>query len=227
MADGFQRAGLDRGVLGAFTALVQRWAGFQYLVAEAVAFTEQQQALVVEHGGVDGLFRRPRVVGRHQGAERFIVQRQGQHVGFVERQGDDHRVQFAVAQLFAQYVGEVLFDVQRHLRRHAVQLRDQVREQIRADGIDGTDLERGGQLVLAGLGQLANALGLLQYLLRLGDDVFADRGQAYCAFAALEDQNAKLVLELLHTDRQGRLAHVAAFGGMAEVLFLGECDDVA
>ncbi|MNV70858.1 hypothetical protein D3C71_1638420 [compost metagenome] len=70
-------------------------------------------------------------------------------------------------------------------------------------------------------------MGLLQYLLRLGDDVFADRGQTYCAFAALEDQNAKLVLELLHTDRQGRLAHVAAFGGMAEVLFLGECDDVA
>ncbi|EJT84750.1 hypothetical protein PPS11_18085 [Pseudomonas putida S11] len=45
--------------------------------------------------------------------------------------------------------------------------------------------------------------------------------------AALEDQHAKLILELLHTDRQGRLAHVAAFGGMPEMLFLGECDDVA
>ncbi len=108
-----------------------------------------------------------------------------------------------------------------------MQLRDQVREQVRAYGVDGTDLERGSQLVLAGLSQLANALGLLQYLLRLGDDAFADRGQADRALAALEDQHAKLILELLHTDRQGRLAHVTAFGGMAEVLFLGECDDVA
>jgi hypothetical protein len=70
----------------------------------------------------------------------------------------------------AQHVGEVFFDVQRHLRRDAVQLRDQVREQVRADGVDGADFQRGGQLVLAGLGQFANALGLLQDLLRLGDD---------------------------------------------------------
>lgn len=41
MADGFQRAGLDRGVLGAVTALGQGRAGFEDLIAEAVAFTEQ------------------------------------------------------------------------------------------------------------------------------------------------------------------------------------------
>ena len=100
MANGFQRAGFDSGMPGAFAALVQGRAGFQYLVAETVALTEQQQALVVEHGGVDGLFCRPWVVGGHQGAERLIVQRQGQHIGFVERQGDDHCIQLAVTQLF-------------------------------------------------------------------------------------------------------------------------------
>ncbi|MCY1437626.1 hypothetical protein D9M71_537940 [compost metagenome] len=63
--------------------------------------------------------------------------------------------------------------------------------------------------------------------MRLGHDAFADRGQAHGAFAALEDQYTQLVLELLHTDRQGRLADVAALGSVAEVLLLGEGDDVA
>ncbi|MNF66508.1 hypothetical protein D3C84_483020 [compost metagenome] len=108
-----------------------------------------------------------------------------------------------------------------------MQLRDQVREQVGADGVDGADLERRGQLVLAGLGQLADALGLLEHLLRLGDDAFADRSQAHGALAALEDQYTQLILELLHAHRQGRLADVATFGGAAEVLFLGKGDDIA
>ncbi|MNJ70732.1 hypothetical protein D3C77_672120 [compost metagenome] len=108
-----------------------------------------------------------------------------------------------------------------------MQLRDQVREKVRADGVDGAHLERRRQLVLAGLGQFADALGLFQHLLRLGDYAFADRGQAYRALAALEDEHAELVLQFLHPDRQGRLADVAALGGTAEMLFLGEGDDVA
>ncbi len=68
---------------------------------------------------------------------------------------------------------------------------------------------------------------LLQDLLRLGDDGFTDRSQANRALAAFEDQHAKLVLELLYPDRQGRLADVATLGSMAEVLLLGEGDDVA
>ncbi|MNZ94935.1 hypothetical protein D3C78_1140570 [compost metagenome] len=167
------------------------------------------------------------MVGGHQGTEWLIVQWQRQHVGFVERQGDDHCVEFTIAQFFAQHMGEVLFDVQRHLRCHAVQLRDQVREKVRADGVDSTDLERGGELVLAGLGQFADALRLLQYLLCLGDDAFTDWRQAHRALAALEDQHAKLVLKLFDTDGQGGLADMATLGGVAEVLLLGESDDVA
>lgn len=108
-----------------------------------------------------------------------------------------------------------------------MQLGNQVREQVGADRVDGADLQRCGQLVLAGLGQFADALSLLQHLLRLGDDTFADRGQAHRALAALEDQHAELVFQFLHSHRQGRLADVAALGGAAEVLFLGEGDDVA
>ncbi len=172
-------------------------------------------------------FLGPGVLCRHQDVERFVVERQGQDVGFVERQGDDDRVQFAVAQLVAQHVGEVFFDVQRHLRGDPVQLRDQVWEQVRADGVDRADFQRGGQLVLAGLGQFANALGLLQDLLCLGNDAFAYRGQAHGAFAALENQHTEFVFEFFHTHRQRRLADVAALGRMAEMLLLGEGHDVA
>ena len=214
-------------MLGAVVALGQGRAGFQHLIAEAVAFTEQQQALVVEQAGVDGVLLGPRVGGRHQHVERLVVERQGQHVRFVEGQGDDDRVQLAVAQFVAQHVGEVFFDIQRHLRRDAMQLRDQVREQVGADRIDRADLERRGQLVLAGLGQFANALRLLQDLLRLGNDAFAHRGEAHGALAALENQHTEFVFKLFHAHRQRRLADMATLGCMAEVLLLGEGHDVA
>lgn len=169
----------------------------------------------------------PGVLGRHQDVERFVVERQGQDVGFVEWQGDDDRVQLAVAQLVAQHMGEVFFDVQRHLRGDPVQLRNQVREQVRADGVDRADFQRGGQLVLAGLGQFANTLGLLQDLLRLGHDAFAHWSQAHGAFAALENQHTEFVFKLFHAHRQRRLADVATLGRMAEMLLLGEGHDVA
>ncbi|MNB92028.1 hypothetical protein D3C75_391200 [compost metagenome] len=227
VANGFQGAGFHRGVLGAVVAFGQGRAGFQYLVAEAVAFAEQQQALVIEQAGVDGFLLCPRVLRRHQHVERLVVELQGQHVGFIERQGDDDRVELAVAQFVAQHVGEVFFDVQRHLRGDPVQLRNQVWEQVRADGVDRADFQRRGQLVLAGLGQFADALRLLEDFLRLGDDAFADRGQAHGAFAALENQHTEFVFKLFHAHRQGRLADVATLGRVAEVLLLGEGNDVA
>lgn len=135
------------------------------------------------------------MLGWHQDVERLVVQRQGQHVGFVERQGDDDRVELAVAQFVAQHVGEVFFDVQRHLRGDPVQLWNQVREQVRPDGVDRADFQRGGQLVLAGLGQFTDTLRLLQDFLRLGDNAFADRGQAHGAFTALENQHTEFVFK--------------------------------
>jgi hypothetical protein len=79
----------------------------------------------------------------------------------------------------------------------------------------------------AGLGQFANALGLLQDLLGLGNDAFTNRGQAHGAFAALENQHTEFVFKLFHAHRQRRLADVATLGRVAEVLFLGEGHDVA
>jgi hypothetical protein len=122
---------------------------------------------------------------------------------------------------------EVFFDVQRHLRGDPVQLWNQVRKQVRPDGVDRADFQRGGQLVLAGLGQLANALCLFQHFLRLCHDAFTHRGQAHRAFAALENKHTEFVFKLFHAHRECRLADMATFGRVAEMLLLGEGHDVA
>lgn len=108
-----------------------------------------------------------------------------------------------------------------------MQLWNQVRKQVRADRVDGADFQRCGQLVLAGLGQFADALGLFQDFLRLGHNAFADRGQAHGALAALENQHTEFILEFFHTHRQRRLADMATLGRVTEVLLLGEGNDVA
>jgi len=108
-----------------------------------------------------------------------------------------------------------------------VKLRDQVREQVRADRVDGADFQRCGQLVLAGLGQFANALRLLQHLLGLGNNAFTHRRKAHGALAALENQHTEFVFKLFHAHRQRRLADMATLGRVAEVLLLGEGNDVA
>nr|GEX60363.1 hypothetical protein [Tanacetum cinerariifolium] len=133
----------------------------------------------------------------------------------------------AIATLVAQYVREVFLDVQRHLRGNPVQLRDQMRKEVRADGVDRANFEGGGQLILAGLSQFANALSLFKHLLRLSDDAFANRGQTYGALAALENQHTEFIFQLFDAHRQGRLADMAAFGGVAKVLLLSEGNDIA
>ncbi|MNY66788.1 hypothetical protein D3C86_2042730 [compost metagenome] len=81
-----------------------------------MAFAQQQQALVVEQAGVDAVFAGPGVLAGHEHVERLVIERQRQYVGFIEGQGDDHCIEFAIAQLVAQHMGEVFFDIQRHLR---------------------------------------------------------------------------------------------------------------
>ena len=53
-------------------------------------------------------------------------------------------------------------------------------------------------MVLAGLGQFANPLGLLKHLLRLGNDTFTYRRETHSAFAALENQHTEFVFQFFH-----------------------------
>ena len=61
---------------------------------------------------------------------------------------------------------------------------------------------------------------------RHGHDLLAERRRQDLLLAALE-QHAELFLELLDRDAQRRLAHVATLGRAAEMLLLGQRDDVA
>jgi len=60
----------------------------------------------------------------------------------------------------------------------------------------------------------------------LGHDLFADRSDQHLALAALEDEHAELVLEILHRRRKAWLAYEAALGRAAEMALGGDGDDV-
>ena len=179
---------LDSTVVWLAASPLRTVGRFEHLVAEAVPLAEQQQALVVEHLRVDGFPWRSRD-GRRASARRTARHTAvGQHIGFLERQRDDDRVQFAGAQLVAQDVGEVLFDVQQHVRSHAGAAAGSGAEHVGADGIDGTDLSGAASWFLPTWASSRMLCASLQHLLRLGDDAFAHGGQAHGALGAFEDQ---------------------------------------
>ena len=68
---------------------------------------------------------------------------------------------------------------------------------------------------------------MFQYQIRLLDDLFAQRSRVNAGFGAFKQGYTEFVFQFFHTHRQGRLADVAALSGMAEVLLLGEGNDVA
>src|SRR5262249_45715358 len=57
------------------------------------------------------------------------------------------------------------------------------------------------------------------------EHAFALRGEALKTGAALHEQHAEGILELLDAGRQRRLAHAASLGGMTEMPLAGERDD--
>ena len=124
-------------------------------------------------------------------------------------------------------LGQVLLDLERHLRRALVQRRNQVRQQVRRDRVDHAEPQRPGELVASRLRELLDPRRLLQHLLRLLDDALADRRHRDLALAALEEARAQLLLELLDRDRKRGLAHEAALRGAAEAALVRDGDDVA
>ena len=111
--------------------------------------------------------------------------------------------------------------------RPFVQRGNQVGKKIRRDGVDDAEPEQTDQLVAASLGDVANPRGFLEHLVRLLDDAFADRSHGDLGLAALEELRSQLLLELLDSDRQRRLAHKAALRGAPEAFLLRDRDDVA
>ncbi len=126
-----------------------------------------------------------------------------------------------------QVLGEILVEIERHLRRARVQRRDEIRQEVRGDRVDDAEPEDAGELVSSGLRELHDPRRLLEHLLRLLHDARADRRHRDLALAALEEPGAQLFLELLDRDRQRRLAHETAPRGATEAPLVGDGDDVA
>ncbi len=102
-----------------------------------------------------------------------------------------------------------------------------MREQIGSDGVDRAQAQRPGQGVLPVPRHAADTLGLFQDPLGLLDDLATDRGHRHLAGSALEQGDAKLVLELAHSDAQCRLADETGLRGVPEMALARDRDHVA
>ena len=90
-----------------------------------------------------------------------------------------------------QVLGQVLLDVERHLRRALVQRRDEVGQQVRRDRVDDAELQHARRAGCVPPARSPDARRLLQHLLRLLDDALADRRDRDLALAALEQPRAR------------------------------------
>ena len=99
-------------------------------------------------------------------------------------------------------------------------------QQIGPDGVDRAESQRAVELVLAAPRDLADAARLLQYALRLGNDLLAHRGDADFTLAALEQAQTQLFLELLHRHAERGLADEAGLGGAPEMPLSRHSNDV-
>ena len=117
-------------------------ARLQHLVAEAVSGREQQQVFAAEVGRGDPAFLRPRMVGRHEHAERLVVDRLRDEVRARRRQRQRDDVELAGLQQLGEPHRVVLLDEERHARRALAQERDQLRHEVRADRVDRAEAQR-------------------------------------------------------------------------------------
>jgi hypothetical protein len=154
------------------------------------------------------------------------VQGLHRHAVVGQRQRHDRRVQFALPQQFQQAHREIFLQHQRHLRNVVDQVPDQRRQQIGADGVDHAQAQGTGQRVLVLLGQFLDGGGLLEHAFGLRHDLGAQRRDRDFRAAALEQDHAQFVFELLDGDRQGRLGHKTGFGGVAKMSGARNGDDV-
>ena len=196
------------------------------MVAKAMAVTQQEHGLLLELFGRDAAARSQGMITGYGGYKRLVIQRRDRQVGIGKRLSQNGTVDLAGAQLFQQLDGEIFLQHQGHLRAECDVLAHQIGQQIRADGVDDAQAQGTGQRVFAALGDLADAVGLLQHTLRLAHDLQPQRRHGDLVGIALEQFDLQLFLELLDGHAQGRLRHMTSLGAAAKVLLAGHGHDV-
>src|SRR3989454_11142034 len=136
LADRLERSALHGA--GDRTALAQPHgvADLEHLVAEAMAFAKEQEALAREFVRGHALLAFPRMTLGHRDEEWLVVHRAYLDARLMERQRDQDHVHFPALQRLGEPVREVLLDVQLHGPRRAAQDRCQLWQPGGADGVD-------------------------------------------------------------------------------------------
>ena len=216
-----QRLQAGRAEAG-FLAGAGQFADFERLIAQAVAVFEQKQALVGEIAETQRFALGQFVIFGHGEQERFLEQELGMQLVVVNRQGEDHCVETAFAQLLEQGFG-LLFDEQHFQAREArARLRHDVRQQIRAECGKDAEAQRARLGIDRAPRDRLDLFDLGQHAACARDDLLARFGQQHFARRALDESDAEFVFELLDLRRQRRLADEAGLRGTAEMLVFGE-----
>ncbi len=182
--------------------------------------------LVVQIVQLQAVARGHRMLLRHREQEGLVEQRLDMQLIVVDRQRQQAGVEAAVAQPGQDLVG-LLFDQQQFQAREALaQAGHHMRQQIRAEGREQAQAHRARFRVLAAAGDLAHLLDVGDHFARALGDVAPDRGQHDPARRALDQGYAQLVLELFDLGRKRGLAHEAGRGRAAEVLVIGQGDQI-
>ena len=191
-----------------------------------MAVAQQEHGLLLELFGRDTAARSQRVIAGYSGYKRLVVQRRDRQVGIGKRLGQNRTVDLAGTQLLQQLDSEIFLQHQGHLRAERDVLAHQVGQQVGADGVDDAQAQCAGQRVFAALGDLADAVGLLQHALRLAHDLQPQRRDGDLVGVALEQLDLQFFLELLDRHAQRGLRHMAGLGAAAEMFFAGHGHDV-
>ena len=166
-----------------------------------MADIEKDRVLAGELGGLNRLAPRPAMLLGNDHLEGLFVEKLGRHTRRLKRHGDDRGVYASALERCFELLGQVLLDLERHLRRALVERRNEIGQQVRRDRVDDTEPEQSHELVSPRLRDLADMCGFLEDLLRLLDNALADGRNRDLRLAALEELRAELFLELLDRDR--------------------------
>ena len=144
-------------------------------------------------------------------------------VGF---QGEESRVELAPLDALHENGSLVLRPQQAETREGLAQRRIDCRQQVWPDGRNDAEAQRSGERIDVTLRHFGQILGLEQHAPRPRHQLLARRRQKHPPPIALEEPHAERSLQLGHLRAQRGLRHVAALGGAAEALRVGDRDDV-